>query len=119
MPLSVPVEVNTAGGNISKLVANFPNFFFAEIDGTDAIECYRTMQEAVAYCRTGHGPAFVHGHVTRPYSHSLSDDERLYRSEVERQADAMRDPLPKLQMRLLREGMLDEAGITSAGAGCG
>ncbi len=110
--ISVPVEVNTAGGNISKLVANFPNFFFAEIDGTDAIECYRTMQEAAAYCRAGHGPAFVHGHVTRPYSHSLSDDERLYRSEAERQADAMRDPLPKLQMRLLREGMLDEAGIT-------
>jgi 2-oxoisovalerate dehydrogenase E1 component len=110
--ISVPVEVNTAGGNISKLVANFPNFFFAEIDGTDAIECTTTMQQAVAYCRAGHGPAFVHGHVTRPYSHSLSDDERFYRSEAERQADAMRDPLPKLQMRLLREGLLDEAGIT-------
>jgi 2-oxoisovalerate dehydrogenase E1 component len=110
--ISVPVEVNTSGGNISKLVANFPNFFFAEIDGTDAIECYKTMQQAVAYCRAGEGPAFVHGHVTRPYSHSLSDDERFYRSEAERQADAMRDPLPKMQMRLLREGLLDEAGIT-------
>jgi 2-oxoisovalerate dehydrogenase E1 component len=110
--ISVPVEVNTAGGNISKLVANFPNFFFAEIDGTDAIESYKTMQQAVAYCRAGHGPAFVHGHVTRPYSHSLSDDERYYRCEAEREADAMRDPLPKLQMRLLREGILDEAGIT-------
>jgi 2-oxoisovalerate dehydrogenase E1 component len=110
--ISVPVEVNTAGGNISRLVANFPNFFFAEIDGTDAIECHKTMQEAVAYCRAGHGPAFVHGHVIRPYSHSLSDDERYYRSEAEREADAMRDPLPKLQMRLLREGILDEAAIT-------
>lgn len=110
--ISVPVEVNTAGGNISKLVANFPNFFFAEIDGTDAIECHKTMQQAVAYCRAGEGPAFVHGHVIRPYSHSLSDDERLYRSEAERQAEAMRDPLPKLQMQLLREGLLDEAGIT-------
>ncbi len=110
--ISVPVEVNTSGGNISKLVANFPNFYFAEIDGTDPLECYRTMQEAVAYCRSGQGPAFVHGHVIRPYSHSLSDDERAYRSEAERQADAMRDPLPRLQMRLLREGILDEAGIT-------
>jgi 2-oxoisovalerate dehydrogenase E1 component len=70
------------------------------------------MQEAVAYCRAGHGPAFVHGHVIRPYSHSLSDDERYYRSEAEREADAMRDPLPKLQMRLLREGILDEEAIT-------
>jgi len=110
--ISVPVEVNTSGGNISKLVANFPNFYFAEIDGTDPVECYRTMQEAVAYCRSGKGPAFVHGHVIRPYSHSLSDDERAYRSEAERQADAMRDPLPRLQMRLLREGILNEAGIT-------
>src|ERR1039457_5101312 len=33
--ISVPVEVNTPGGSISTLVANFPNFFFAEVDGTD------------------------------------------------------------------------------------
>ncbi len=110
--ISVPVEVNTAGGNISKLVAGFPNFFFAEVDGTDPVECYSIMQRAVAYCRSGEGPAFVHGHVVRPYSHSLSDDERAYRCESERQADAMRDPLPRMQMRLLREGFLDEAGIT-------
>lgn len=110
--ISVPVEVNTPGGNISKLVANFPNFYFAEIDGTDPVECYRTMQEAVAHCRSGKGPAFVHGHVIRPYSHSLSDDERAYRCESERQDDAMRDPLPRMQMRLLREGILDAAGIT-------
>ena len=78
--ISTPVEVNTPGGNISRLVANFPNFHFAEIDGTDPIASYKAMVEAVAYCRAGHGPALVHGHVIRPYSHSLSDDERLYRS---------------------------------------
>ncbi|MEO6966704.1 MAG: dehydrogenase E1 component subunit alpha/beta [Acidobacteriaceae bacterium] len=110
--ISVPVEVNTPGGNISKLVANFPNFFFAEVDGTDPIESYDMLKQAVAYCRSGQGPAFVHGHVIRPYSHSFSDDERGYRSEAEIQADAMRDPLPKMQMRLLREGLLDEVGIT-------
>ena len=110
--ISVPVEVNTPGGNISKLVANFPNFFFAEVDGTEPIECYNILRQAVAYCRSGQGPAFVHGHVVRPYAHSFSDDERLYRSEAEREADALRDPLPKMQMRLLREGFLDEAGIT-------
>src|SRR5438309_8561811 len=41
--ISVPVEVNTAGGNISKLVANFPNFHFAEVDGTDPVESYGAM----------------------------------------------------------------------------
>lgn len=110
--ISVPVEVNTPGGNISPLVANFPNFYFAEVDGTDPIESYLAFQEAVAHCRSGAGPALVHGHVVRPYSHSFSDDDRLYRPESEREADAMNDPLPKLQMYLLREGILDEQAIT-------
>jgi 2-oxoisovalerate dehydrogenase E1 component len=109
--ISTPVEVNTPGGNISKLVANFPNFHFAEIDGTDPIASYQAMAEAVAYCRAGNGPALVHGHVIRPYSHSLSDDERLYRSAEELAADAARDPISRMQMWLLREGILDADGI--------
>jgi len=111
--ISVPVEVNTPGGNISRLVANFPNFYFAEVDGTDPEACLRVFQAAVAYCRAGNGPAFVHGHCVRPYSHSLSDDDKLYRSAAEREADAMRDPLAKMQMRLLREGILSEEQINA------
>ena len=111
--ISVPVEVNTPGGNISRLVANFPNFHFAEVDGTDAEACLRVFQQAVAYCRSGQGPAFVHGHVVRPYSHSLSDDDKLYRSTAEREADALLDPLAKMQMRLLREGVLTEEQINA------
>jgi 2-oxoisovalerate dehydrogenase E1 component len=109
--ISTPVEVNTPGGSISKLVANFPNFLILEVDGTDAIASYKAMTEAVAYCRAGHGPALVHGHVVRPYSHSQSDDETNYRTPEEIQADALRDPITKMQMWLLREGILDEAGI--------
>ncbi len=109
--ISTPVEANTPGGNISRLIANFPNFRFWEVDGTDAIASYKAMVEAVAYCRSGQGPAVVHGHVTRPYSHSLSDDERLYRSKEEIDADALRDPISRMQMWLLREGILDAEGI--------
>ncbi|HEY1985661.1 MAG TPA: dehydrogenase E1 component subunit alpha/beta [Terracidiphilus sp.] len=104
--ISVPVEVNTPGGNISRLVANFPNFHFAEVDGTDAEASLRAFHTAAEFCRAGRGPAFVHGHCVRPYSHSLSDDDKLYRSVAEREADAMRDPLACMQMRLLREGVL-------------
>jgi 2-oxoisovalerate dehydrogenase E1 component len=111
--ISVPVEVNTPGGNISKLVANFPNFHFAEIDGTDPEVCLRAFQAAAAHCRAGKGPAFVHGHCVRPYSHSYSDDDKLYRSTAEREADAMRDPLAKMQMRLLREGILSAEEINA------
>jgi 2-oxoisovalerate dehydrogenase E1 component len=110
--ISVPVEVNTPGGNISRLVANFPNFYFAEIDGTDAEVCLRSFQAAAEHCRAGNGPALIHGHCIRPYSHSLSDDDKLYRSNAEREADALRDPLTRMQMRLLREGILTAEQIT-------
>ena len=109
--ISTPVEANTPGGNISKLIANFPNFHFAEVDGTDAVASYKAMVEAVAYARSGKGPALVHGHVIRPYSHSLSEDERDYRAAEELEADALRDPIAKMQVVLLREGILDQAGI--------
>jgi 2-oxoisovalerate dehydrogenase E1 component len=109
--ISTPVEANTPGGNISRLIANFPNFHFAEVDGTDPIASYKAMVEAVAYCRAGHGPALVHGHVVRPYSHSMSEDERDYRARAEIEADALRDPISKMQVWLLREGILDAEGI--------
>ncbi|HEY2468075.1 MAG TPA: dehydrogenase E1 component subunit alpha/beta [Terracidiphilus sp.] len=111
--ISVPVEVNTPGGNISRLVANFPNFHFEEMDGTDPVESLRAFQRAAEHCRAGHGPAFVHGHCVRIYSHSQSDDDKLYRSAAEREADAMRDPIAKMQMRLLREGILTAEQINA------
>jgi 2-oxoisovalerate dehydrogenase E1 component len=109
--ISVPVEVQTPGGNISRLVAGFPNFHFEEVDGTDPVETYGAFVRSVAHCRARNGPAFIHAHVIRPYSHSLSDDERLYRPDAERQRDAARDPITRTQMFLLREGILDEKGI--------
>src|SRR5260370_30300635 len=109
--ISVPVEVQTPGGNISRLVAGFPNFHFEEVDGTDPVACYAAFVRTVAHCRAGEGPGFVHAHVIRPYSHSLSDDERLYRPDAERNRDAQRDPVTRTQMFLLREGILDEKGI--------
>jgi 2-oxoisovalerate dehydrogenase E1 component len=109
--ISVPVEVQTAGGNISRLVSGFPNFHFEEVDGTDPVASYAAFSRAVAHCRAGDGPGFVHAHVIRPYSHSLSDDERLYRPDSERESDATRDPITRMQMFLIREGILDEKGI--------
>ncbi len=103
--ISTPVEVNTPGGNISRLVANYPNFHFEECDGTDVLESYRSFRRAIDYIRAGKGPAFVHGHVIRPYSHSLSDDEKLYRPEAERKKEAERDPIARFQKFLVSEGL--------------
>jgi 2-oxoisovalerate dehydrogenase E1 component len=109
--ISVPVEVQTAGGSISKLVRNYPHLLVEECDGTDPLASYATLQRAAAHCRERKGPALVHAHVTRPYSHSLSDDEKLYRSEDERSAEAQRDPLPKFAVFLVREGVLEESEL--------
>ena len=109
--ISVPCEAQTAGGNISRLVAGFPNTHFEECDGTDVVESYAAVSRAVEHIRAGKGPGFVHAHVIRPYSHSLSDDERLYRPESERKEEVKRDPITRLQMFLIREGILDEKGI--------
>jgi 2-oxoisovalerate dehydrogenase E1 component len=109
--ISVPVEVQTAGGNISKLVRGFPGLHVAEFDGTDPLESYAVAKEAVDYVRQRRGPALIHAHVVRPYSHSLSDDEKLYKTAEEREEEAHRDPLSKFSLFLVREGLLDQKEI--------
>jgi 2-oxoisovalerate dehydrogenase E1 component len=109
--ISVPIEVQTAGGSISQLLRNFPNLLIEECDGTDPVAAYAACKRAADYCRSGKGPALVHGHVIRPYSHSLSDDERLYRPDSERQQDAKRDPITRMQLFLVRENILTEDEI--------
>jgi 2-oxoisovalerate dehydrogenase E1 component len=105
--ISVPIECQTAGSNISRLVAGFPGLFREEVDGTDFLASYRALQSAATWCREGHGAALVHAHVIRPYSHSLSDDERLYKTAAERQAEAERDPVLVFPKFLADQGILD------------
>ncbi|HVN74692.1 MAG TPA: dehydrogenase E1 component subunit alpha/beta [Thermoanaerobaculaceae bacterium] len=100
--ISVPVDAQTPGGSISKLLTGFPNLAIYEVDGCDFVESYRVTGEAVARVRSGEGPALVHAHVVRPYSHSLSDDERLYKPAAEREREAARDPIRRTA-RLLTE----------------
>jgi 2-oxoisovalerate dehydrogenase E1 component len=106
--ISVPVDVQTAGGNVAQLVRNFPNLHWVgEIDGCDPIESYGILREAVEYCRARKGPAFVRAIVTRPYSHSMSDDESKYKAKAEREAEAERDTLRTFSRYLIDEGVLD------------
>ena len=106
--ISVPVEVQTAGGDISRLVAGFPDLYLQKCDGTDPVESYETLARAVAYCRARRGPALVHAKVIRPYSHSLSDDEKLYRPDEERTTDAERDPVKRFGALLVEEGFVTQ-----------
>jgi 2-oxoisovalerate dehydrogenase E1 component len=109
--ISVPVEVQTAGGDVSRLVEGFPSLYLQRCDGTDAIESLETMRRAVDYCRQRKGPALVHAKVIRPYSHSLSDDEKLYRPDEERATDAERDPVKRFGALLIDSGVIDQNGL--------
>ncbi len=109
--ISVPVEVNTPGGSVSKLLTGFPGLFIQEVDGCDVIASYDVITKAVEYCRARKGPALVHAKVIRPYSHSLSDDEVHYRPPSERTADAQKDPLTRFPAHLLEQGLATQAEL--------
>ena len=115
--ISVPKEVGIAGGSISKLVAGFPNLLILEVDGCDPLASYDTMSRAVDHVRARKGPALVHANVIRPYSHSLSDDEILYRPPAERAEDAARDPIVAFPRQLLERGVANEAELERIRAG--
>ncbi|HEX8560102.1 MAG TPA: dehydrogenase E1 component subunit alpha/beta [Pyrinomonadaceae bacterium] len=106
--ISVPVEVQTAGGDISRLVAGFPDLYVQKCDGTDPVESLETLRSAVEHCRRRRGPALVHAKCIRPYSHSLSDDEKLYRPDEERTSDAERDPIKRFGALLVEEGFVTQ-----------
>ena len=109
--ISVPVEVQTAGGSVSKLVRNFPGLLVEEVDGCDPVASYDVLLRASEYVRQRKGPALVHAHVTRPYSHSLSDDEVLYKPPKEREEEARHDCLTLFPKRLIADGVATEAEI--------
>ena len=109
--ISVPVEVQTAGGNVSRLLTGFPDLKIVECDGTDVLESWRASAEVVGWCRARRGPALLHAHTTRPYSHSASDDESLYRSSTERAQQDRRDPLPRTRQLLIDAGAATEAEL--------
>ncbi|HMU60799.1 MAG TPA: dehydrogenase E1 component subunit alpha/beta [Gemmatimonadales bacterium] len=109
--ISTPVEVNTAGGSVSKLLSGFPGLYIQEVDGCDTMASYDALSRAVEYCRQRKGPALVHAHVIRPYSHSLSDDEVNYRTAAERDKDAERDPVTTFPRWLVAQGVASEAEI--------
>jgi 2-oxoisovalerate dehydrogenase E1 component len=110
--ISVPVDVQTAGGNVAQLVRNFPNLHWVgEIDGNDPIESYGILKEAVDYCRARRGPALVRALVTRPYSHSMSDDESKYKPKHERELESEKDCIKTFGRYLIGEGILDAAGL--------
>jgi 2-oxoisovalerate dehydrogenase E1 component len=109
--ISVPVEVQTPGGNVSKLLTGFPNLRIFEFDGCDLAASHENMAEAIQHVRSGGGPVVCHAHVVRPYSHSLSDNQANYRPDEERAAELERDPINALPRFLIERGIATESEL--------
>ncbi|MFZ4713983.1 MAG: alpha-ketoacid dehydrogenase subunit alpha/beta [Bacteriovoracaceae bacterium] len=106
--ISVPVSVQTPGASISKALANFPGLKIFEFDGNCPIESYAAAVEAEKYLRAGNGPVLCHAYVTRPYSHSLSDDHGFYRTQEDLANEARKDVFNSYPKFLVEAGISSE-----------
>jgi 2-oxoisovalerate dehydrogenase E1 component len=94
-------STDQAPAPISELVAGFRGLAVTTVDGCDYFAVRASARDTVARVRAGQGPALVHATVTRPYSHSLSDDQTKYRTGEELADEASRDPIKALEDELI------------------
>jgi 2-oxoisovalerate dehydrogenase E1 component len=109
--ISTPTEVQYPGGNIAALLKGYEAhglLVVDEVDGCDPVASYGALKLAAEHARARKGPALVRATVIRPYSHSLSDDEQLYKSKAQREAEARRDPVLTFAQRLVAAGDLTD-----------
>ncbi len=107
--ISVPVEVQTPGGSISRALKDFPGLKIFTCDGSCPIESYAAAKEAETYLRAGNGPVLFHAvNCTRPYSHSLSDDHAMYRTQEELKEERERDVFTSYPRLLVESGLITE-----------
>jgi 2-oxoisovalerate dehydrogenase E1 component len=112
--ISTPTSVQYAGANVAALLKGWePHGLLVldEVDGCDPLDSHRALRQAVDHVRARRGPALVRARVIRPYSHSLSDDEQLYKTLAQRAAEAERDPVVTYGRRLVALGDLTEDGL--------
>jgi len=96
---------------ISEMVLGIRGLHVVKMDGRDYFEVRRKGADAIAHVRAGIGPCLIHALVTRPYSHSLSDDQRKYRGADELADEAAHDPIEVLERELLTLGVLTHAEL--------
>ncbi|MDA8792829.1 dehydrogenase E1 component subunit alpha/beta [Bacteriovoracaceae bacterium] len=109
--ISVPVTEQTPGGSISKALENFPELKIYQVDGSNPLECFEIVKNAENYLRDGNGPVLIHASVTRPYSHSLSDDQKMYRTNAELDAEKETDVIKSFPKTLIEKKLMSENEI--------
>lgn len=99
--ISVRSDMQTPGGDIAANLASFGNLFLRNGNGCNPAAAAACIADCVTHVRNGGGPALVRLTVPRLSSHSGPDNQRGYRTDEEIEADAARDPLPRLEAHLV------------------
>ena len=108
--ISVPAD-DQHPAPMNELVRGFRGLAIHEVDGRDYFEVRRKGKRAIQRVRLGEGPGLIHATVTRPYSHSLSDDQRKYRTPEELAEEREHDPITQLAQELIEAGVLTEDDV--------
>ncbi|MDZ4744510.1 MAG: transketolase C-terminal domain-containing protein [bacterium] len=94
--ISVPGNYQTPGANIASNLAAFASLRIVECDGTMPEEAERLISKTVDHVREHKGPALLRIRVPRLCGHSGADNQS-YKPKEQRDDEAQRDPLQRLQ----------------------
>ncbi len=111
--ISVPLHEQTANEIVADNFAGLKHVHLIRCDGTDPVDSYNAMDEALAYVQTGSGPAIVHAQCVRIGPHSNSDRHESYRPEDELAEVRKKDPLPRFRAHILQEGLITADELTA------
>jgi 2-oxoisovalerate dehydrogenase E1 component len=110
--ISVPVTQQTAGGSVFEVTKGFAGLNRQNVDGTNFLETFEAVKNAVDRARRREGPSLIVAHTVRLLAHSSSDDQTKYRSKEDLEKDKKMDPLPKMASYLIEQGFLTDRDVT-------
>ncbi len=104
-----PTSRVTAGPSIASRAAGYgmPGLV---VDGNDAVAMYEAVRDAAARARAGEGPTLLECVTYRARGHSTGDPAR-YRDPAEVEAWLAKDPIARLEQRILESGAGDCRGV--------
>jgi pyruvate dehydrogenase E1 component alpha subunit len=80
------------------------------VDGNDVIAVYEAASEAVARARRGDGPSIVECKTWRQRGH-FEGDPAKYKDPEEQKAWLAKDPIPRIEAKLIELGMATQADL--------
>jgi 2-oxoisovalerate dehydrogenase E1 component len=100
-----PISTTTRVANLSERAAAY-GIPGVTVDGNDPLAVADAVATAAARARAGEGPTLIEARTVRLMGHYNRDVEH-YRTEEDREASRLLDPLPRLRAKLLEDGLAE------------